>query len=341
MSERATIAIVGCGAVTERYYLPALKANMERVRVIGFYDSDPARMNVAASGFDGVSRTDSFNVLVDLHADIVILASPPAFHAEQAIAALETGSHVLCEKPMALTVQEAEAMCEAAERNTGILVVNMVRRHFPASRIVETMIRADSLGQLQSISVFEGGAFRWPIRDQSYFSRQVSGGGVLADIGTHVLDLLGAWFGEAELVGYEDDAMGGVEVNARMELRYQDAPTTIRLSRDWSRPNKIDLVFEKARVSWRAERMSEVEVRFNASDPLVFTDKNAQYFSFVDCFSVQINSMLDYIEGKPAHIVVAKQMLPTISLVEQAYALKRPMIMPWLQPSRGGMHDQA
>lgn len=338
MSARATIAIAGCGAVTARYYLPAMKALHHRARVVGLYDSDTARSRAMSDDFPGAHAVETFEALLALGADVVIVASPPIAHAEQAVASLKAGCHVLCEKPMTLSREDATAMADAAKRHERLLAVNMVRRHFPASRIVGQLVRAGTLGGLRSASVFEGGAFRWPIRDQSYFTRHESGGGVLADVGTHMIDLLGAWFGTPTFFRYEDDAMGGVEVNALLTLRFGAAPATLRLSRDWARPNRAELVFEKARVRWSAEQMSSVELQFDCAAPLMLQDESARAFRFVNCFTAQIEAVLDHMEGRPACVVTAEQALFTVALVEQAYANKRPMAMPWLAPVAGGAH---
>lgn len=339
MTDLPTIAIVGCGAVTERYYAPALTALNGRVRIVGLHDTAPARVDAIGAHFPQASRAASFGALLDLRADLVILASPPAVHAEQAIAALQAGSHVLCEKPMALSVDEATAMTAAARQHDRLLAVNMVRRQFPASRIMEGLIRNESLGALRSVSAFEGGVFRWPIGDQAYFSHAVSGGGVLADVGTHVIDLLSFWLGDGQLVRYRDDAMGGVEANARVELNWRGVPATIRLSRDWARPNLIELVFEKGRSRWRADQVNSVEVQFNGADaPLTFKDDDASEFGFVRCFIAQIEAVLDHLAGRPARIVAGAQAVRTVALIEQAYREKQPMDMPWLEPFGKAAH---
>lgn len=335
MTARPTIALVGCGAVTSRYYVPALTSLRDRVDVVGLFDSDAARADEIARHFPGVRIASSFEAVLGMGASIVILASPPSAHADQAVAALRAGSHVLCEKPLAPTAGEAAAMAGAAAEQDRLLCVNMVRRHFPASRIVETLIASGSMGGLRSVSVFEGGPFRWPIRDQSYFTRAVSGGGVLADVGTHVVDLLTGWFGEAEFVSCHDDAMGGVEANALLELGFKGAPATIRLSRDWGRPNLIELAFEKGRVRWRAEPMHGVEVAFGDGAPLCLEDEAARAFGFVDCFAAQIEGMLDHIAGGPTRLVTAGDAVPTVALIERAYAERQPMEMPWLEVAHG------
>lgn len=335
MTARPTVALVGCGAVASRYYVPALHLLRDRVEVIGLYDPEIARAREIARHFPKARVADSFDGLLGAGASIVVLASPPVAHTDQAIAALAAGSHVLCEKPLAPSASEAVAMAAAAAENDRMLCVNMVRRHFPASRIVGTLVAQQSMGLLRSVSVFEGGPFRWPIRDQSYFSREISGGGVLADVGTHVVDLLTGWFGEAEFVGYRDDAMGGVEANALLDLRFRNAPAAIRLSRDWGRPNLIELTFEKGRVRWRPESMDAVELEFSGERPLRLEDEGAHAFGFVDCFAAQIAGVLDYVAGRTAPLVTAGEAVSTVALIERAYSERRPMTMPWLEGAHG------
>jgi len=334
MTARPSIALVGCGAVTSRYYVPALASLRDRVDVVGLFDSDTVRAEEVVRHFPKARGADSFEALLNMGASIVILASPPVAHADQAIAALRAGSHVLCEKPLAPTAEEAAAMAATAAEQDRLLCVNMVRRHFPASRIVETLVASGSMGALRSVSAFEGGPFRWPIRDQSYFSREVSGGGVLADVGTHVVDLLTGWFGEAGFVAYRDDAMGGVEANALLELAFGGAPAVIRLSRDWGRPNGIEMVFEKGQVRWRPEPMHGVEVEFQGERPLRLEDEAAGAFGFVDCFTAQITGMLDHMAGRAARLVTAQQAVSTVALIERAYAGRRAMDMPWLEAAQ-------
>lgn len=339
MSQQTSVAIVGCGAVTARYYLPALLACRDRVSVIGVHDSDPGRMAEIAQHFPGAVRAASFEALTGLAADILIVASPPAAHSVQAIAALRAGSHVLCEKPMAPTLAEAVAMADAARASNRLLAINMVRRHFPATLIVERLIASGILGALRSAQVFEGDVFRWPVKDQAYFSQAMSGGGVLADIGPHIIDLLACWFEKPALARYQDDAMGGVEANALLALQCRNAPVSVRLSRDWARPNAIELCFEHGTICWRAEFPTSVDLRLKGeATPLKVEDEVALGFTFEDCFKAQIEALIDAISGRSARVVTAEQALPTVALIEQAYRERTLIPMPWLQPLERAGH---
>lgn len=328
-----TIAISGCGAVTHHYYLPALEARRDRLNVVGFHDPDTARASAMAGRFPGSASFGTMDALLALKPDLVVVASPPAAHADQTISALRHGAHVLCEKPMALTLADSTAMAGTADEHDRLLAIGMVRRHFPCSQIVERLIGGGRLGALRSVAVFEGGAFHWPIGDQRYFTREVSGGGVLADVGVHVLDLLFHWLGQAELVAYEDDEMGGVETNARLTLRFGEAEGVVRMSRDWDRPNLIDLRFEQGSVQWRADDLAAVTLLLEDDPkPLRVVDETATSISFIDCIGRQLDAIIDHLAGKPARIVRAANALPVVELIERAYRERRPMDMPWLAP---------
>lgn len=333
------VAISGCGAVTQEYYIPTLEKRRDRLTVVGFHDPDPARSSIAAGRFPGSTAISTMDALLAHDPDLVIIASPPATHADQAIAALQHGIHVFCEKPMSLTLEDAVTMARTAEKHDRLLAIGMVRRHFPSSDIVTRLIAQNRFGALRSATIFEGGPFHWPVANQGYFTREVSGGGVLADIGTHVIDLLGSWFGGATLIDYEDDAMGGVEANARLTLRFGEARAAIRLSRDWDRPNLIDLRFERGSVQWRAEDLSAVTVFLNdEAGPLKISDEAATDTEFPDCFGWQLDAVADHLDGKPSRIIAGADVLPTVELIEQAYRQRRAMDMPWLAPVEVSAH---
>ena len=132
--------------------------------------------------------------------------------------------------------------CERQGRRGDRSAVGLMRRFFPAVRTLKAMLEARIIGEVRRFHCFEGGTFRWPVRSSSYFERETSGGGVLMDLGPHLLDLLLWWLGTPSQVAYADDAMGGVEANCRICLSYEGFAGEVRLSRDWYRPNRY--VFE-------------------------------------------------------------------------------------------------
>lgn len=337
MIEVPRIAISGCGAVTDLYYGPVLRPRERqgRLRVVGVHDVSLARMAAVVSRhFPQARRFEDFRRMAG-SADLVIVASPPVRHAEQSIAAIEAGAAVLCEKPFALSVGEAERMLAAAERAGRLLAAGMMRRQFAASRIVGRVIHARFFGEPVSVEAFEGGPFRWPVADPSYFTLAVSGGGVTADVGVHVLDLLQYWFGELELVSARDDAMGGVEANAALELRRGALPISVRLSRDWARPNQIALRCERATMVWEREEPGRATVILADGTGLYMTERNGPA-DFFDAFGRQIDNVLDRLRGGVAPIATASEAIATTRLIEQAYARRERMTMPWLEAADAG-----
>ncbi|WP_079161152.1 Gfo/Idh/MocA family protein [Streptomyces fodineus] len=131
--------------------------------------------------------------------DLVDICTPGESHAEIAIAALDAGKHVLCEKPLANTVAEAEAMVAATARNPGrIAMVGFNYRRTPALSLAQAMIGAGRLGTLRHIRltylqdwlVDPDFPLTWRLR------RETAGSGALGDLGSHIVDLAQFLVGE-------------------------------------------------------------------------------------------------------------------------------------------------
>ena len=126
------IAIIGLGAATRNIHLPAYARLGTRVRVVGGSDPDQAaRLAVSRMGV-GETSADAAELLERVRPDIVCVCSPPELHRAHAELALAAGCHVFCEKPLATTLEDADAIVSAAERSGRQVVVN---NEFPAMRI--------------------------------------------------------------------------------------------------------------------------------------------------------------------------------------------------------------
>lgn len=331
MSARSLV-VSGCGAVARLYYAPVLKRleGAGRVRVVGLCDPDPASLRALSRVFPRAKPQLGFDEALEQCPDLVIVASPPRWHASQSKAALESGAAVLCEKPAALGAAEAREMERAAHKTGRLLAIAMVRRQFPACRIFRRLLRDGAIGAPRRVRVFEGGPFRWPVHGPSYFDRG-EGGGVLADVGPHVLDLLGWWLGPLGLTRAADDAMGGVEANAVLEGALAGARAVIRLSRDWQRPNEVHIEGEEGELVWRMEDLESIELRRAEGGRERVRDASGPLRDFLDCFAAQVVAVLDHLDGTPAPLVTAAEAVATVAVIEQAYAQRTLMPMPWLE----------
>jgi myo-inositol 2-dehydrogenase / D-chiro-inositol 1-dehydrogenase len=338
----ARVAVSGCGAVTQLYYAPALRT-LEReglVRVVAAHDPDAAARRRFCDAFPAVRAAHHVDGLLGTSPDLVIVASPPQHHAEQAIAVLAAGIDVHCEKPLAPTRADGDRMVAAAEAAGRTLTVGMVRRQLPATIVIRELLASGAIGPLEAVECFEGGPFAWPIRSAGYF--RTENGGVLQDIGTHCLDLLLWWLGPPSTVEYEDDSLGGVEANCRIGLTFGEVPATIRLSRDWPQENRYLITGRDGRLSWtvndgdrllhevtRAGVVADQHLRPAASPS--HSPSRGRFGSFHRAFVDQLVAVVAPCDGGPIAVSGAEA-LATTALVERCAAVRRPMPMPWLLP---------
>jgi len=185
------IGIVGAGNIFERGYLPAL-LQTDAVQVTAITDLEPDRAAAAVERLPGAAAERSAATLVARDdVDAVLVLTPTDTHADLAIAALEAGRDVLCEKPMSRSVATAARMAEVASQTGRRLMVGQTRRFDERWTTMHEAVRAGRIGDpvylFRSEHAFNGAAAgAWPwLEDRS--------GGALWDVGIHVADLF-HWF---------------------------------------------------------------------------------------------------------------------------------------------------
>lgn len=157
---------------------------------LGEASTDTARQKAAEFGFERASG-DWRAVIVDPDVDVVSIATPNQFHAEMAIAALRAGKHVWCEKPMAASIADAEAMLAAARASDRVTALGYNYIQNPAIRNIRRLIGEGAIGEVNHLRVemdedfmADGSAlFNWK-------SDAGSGHGALDDFGVHALSLI-------------------------------------------------------------------------------------------------------------------------------------------------------
>ena len=189
MDEKLKIAVIGCGGISG-VHLPAYAKN-PNVEIYALCDINEKNLNHRGDEYNVDPARRFLNVNDMLAAcpeiDAVSVCTWNAAHAECTIAALNAGKHVLCEKPMAMNAQEAEAMADAARRNNKVLMIGFVRRFGNDCCLLKDFIDNDQFGEIYYAKTtylrrkgFPGGWFGDKAR---------SGGGPLIDLGVHVIDL--------------------------------------------------------------------------------------------------------------------------------------------------------
>ena len=331
------VALIGCGAVSRLFYAPALRAleGAGWLRVTALVDPTGTAREQLLQEFPEATATATLAQADAPRGSLAIIASPPRWHADQSVAAFARHWHVLCEKPMATTSAEADRMIAAATDAGRVLAVGHYKRFFPSSHCLKFLCGpAAPLGALCSFTIAEGGPFTWPAASPGFFNPRETPGGVLLDIGVHVFDLLLWWLGEPDEFTYADDAMGGLEANARVSLRFGRTTGHVLLSRDWSTPQHYSFVFERGTVGWTVNDANGLELTLDglpwalhgtlrdaagdasATNPQSFIAQLQQVVTRVrDCAPV----LVDGREGRRA-----------LRLIEACYARRQLLAQPWL-----------
>ena len=155
------VAVVGCGAIAEKYHLPALAQHAGLLKQIVLVDRDLSRARALAATLSRTRVAESYEHVMD-DIDAAIIATPPSLHHPIAMPLLARGIHVLCEKPLAESAADAKAMIALAERSGAHLCVNHTRRAFPALRRVKELLDAGAIGECLAVEHTEGARFNWP-----------------------------------------------------------------------------------------------------------------------------------------------------------------------------------
>lgn len=341
--------VSGCGAVTERFYLPALQLlqNQGAIEVVAVSDPDKDRLDFIGRRLKGAARYATLDSsLEQSRPELLIVASPAQFHREQTLSGFAYGCNVLCEKPLATSTADCAAMIEAAKRSGRVLGVGLFRRHFPSVRAIQSLLASHILGRVTSFSVMEGEIFRWPVKSASFFLREQGGGGVLVDSGPHTLDLLRYWLGELELVAYEDDAAGGVEANALIRLQAADVEGTVRLSRDVPMSNRHVITCERGWVAYDCDAAGQFTIGWEGvpftikagaslpppPEPMWPARKAALAApnDLAPYFLANVRNVVEAVDSGAELTTTGEDALAGMTLIEQCYASRKLMPMPWL-----------
>jgi predicted dehydrogenase len=181
------LGIIGCGFVTVDLHLPALR-RVPEIEVAALADARPERAAEAARRLPGARAVDVEALLRDGSLDAVAVCTPPATHAELAIAALDAGKHLFLEKPVAPSLEEAGRILERAAPSPAlrVLVGFNFRRHRLVAR-ARQVVAEGRLGRVQAVRT----AFTSPVLDGKveWKTRRGLGGGALFDRAIHHFDL--------------------------------------------------------------------------------------------------------------------------------------------------------
>ena len=247
-SSIVNFAILGAGMVAE-YHLNAIQECADLgARLVGVGHYNPARYGEISQRFGAPARSYD-ELLADPAVDAVCICTPSGQHAQQTIAAATRGKHVLVEKPMALSLADADAMIAACRENGVQLGVCLQRRAEPLFRRVHDAIHGGDLGEITL------GVVTMPyFRDEAYYAQadwrgtwEMDGGGVLMNQGIHIIDLLLWFLGDpVEVHAFADSRHRSVEIEdtAGAALRFANgavATITATVAAEPGFPHRLEV----------------------------------------------------------------------------------------------------
>ncbi|MDP9049146.1 MAG: Gfo/Idh/MocA family oxidoreductase [Acidobacteriota bacterium] len=215
MSNTLNWLVIGIGDITRKRVIPAILAE-PRSSLHAVLTRDVRK----ADAYPGVEAfTDLAQALTDPAIEAVYVASPVALHAQQTIASLRAGKHVLCEKPVALDFAQAETMAKTAGEYGRVAGVAYYRRLYPKLMKAKELIAAGAIGKPVLVEANYHGWLESP--DRGWLKDPaLAGGGPLYDVGSHRIDACNFLFGKPVQAT-------GLLSNALHELAVEDSATTL------------------------------------------------------------------------------------------------------------------
>ncbi|MBR3837269.1 MAG: Gfo/Idh/MocA family oxidoreductase [Clostridia bacterium] len=184
------VAVIGCGKIANNQHIPAYMKNPD-TEIKYFCDIIPERAQKAVKEYGcGIAVTDYKEVLADPEVVGISVCTPNYAHSEIAIAALEAGKHVLCEKPAARVYEEALKMQEAQHRTGKTLNIGVCNRFNTGVNKIKEMIDGGELGEIYQVYASFRNQRSIPGLGGDFTNQAVAGGGVLIDWGVHFLDIV-------------------------------------------------------------------------------------------------------------------------------------------------------
>ena len=328
--KKIRFAILGCGVIGD-VHARAIAELPELCELVALCDVNPARAEEYAKKYNVKAYSDYAEMLRDGEIDAISICTPSGMHADQAIAAIEAGKHVLCEKPMALTTADAERIREAEARSDKKLSVIFQMRYTEDIQYLKRVIEDGTLGQLTFCDLYMK---YW--RDESYFkvspwrgTFKMDGGGALMNQGIHGIDIMHYLLGAPKLltakvktlvhnietedtavaaVEYPSGALGVIEASTSSNPGF-DRRIEINGTRGYA--VVIDAHLEKLFVDGKFLIDEKIETGAGTkSDPTKMSH---------DKHTLQIKNFIRSINGEEELISTSADGLAAVSFIEKIY----------------------
>lgn len=246
------MGVIGCGG----FGLFALQqfTQVPGVTFVGMAGTHRPASLAAAARF-GVENVDDPAVLLAREdVDLIYIATPPFLHFSQAMAAIEAGKHVIVEKPLAITVREADELVAAAQKRDRLVIANLMQRYNPIFGAVSRLVQSRLLGEPLH-GTFENYASDENLPAEHWFWDRSKSGGIFIEHGVHFFDLFTGWFGEGKVEAAQAGVRPGtsIEEHVHATVRYGGS-ALVNFYHGFHQAGRMDrqelkLVFERGDVT--------------------------------------------------------------------------------------------
>jgi predicted dehydrogenase len=222
--------------------------------------------------------------------------------------------------------------------------VGLEFRFFDSTETVRELLAGELVGPLSGFDLRQGVVPRWPFASDFVLRKETAGGGVLADYGVHVLDLLLCWLGEWREVEYRDDSQGGVEADAELELVFASGLRgTVEVSRTRNLRNTCRFVGARGELEvgvWDPDpevtlRLADGARAGAAGGEVALAGharRGGRALAFQDAFRRQLEDFAGAIREGREPRVAGREGRRSIALVEACYRRRQPLVLPWDEP---------
>ncbi|CAA9531936.1 MAG: oxidoreductase domain protein [uncultured Thermomicrobiales bacterium] len=218
------VGLVGCGGVAGWH--AGNLGGIAGVEIAGLADPNDESVRRIKAAVPALAGVPAFGSAEELYAavalDAVEINTPHTLHHGQVLEALDHGLHVLCEKPMACSPEDARAIADRAALGDRLMTVSYQRRVDPAYSYLRRVVASGELGEIQTASVTVGQNWKSLTAGSWRQDPSLSGGGMLMDSGSHLVEALLALTGQpvAAVAATVDDAGSPVDINATALVRF-------------------------------------------------------------------------------------------------------------------------
>ncbi|HRR96322.1 MAG TPA: Gfo/Idh/MocA family oxidoreductase [Candidatus Ratteibacteria bacterium] len=187
--KKLKVGIIGTGGIAQVSHIPNFQ-KIEDVEVSAISDINKEKLNYVAEKFNIPKTFTDWEKMLEEDIDAVVICSPNSFHSIQSIKAMEKGKHVLCEKPICLSVEEAEKIFDTVDKTGKVFMGAFPRRFLGETIVLKKMIDNGDFGEIYYLKASYLRRRGIPGLGTWFTNKKLAGGGPMMDVGVHVIDMV-------------------------------------------------------------------------------------------------------------------------------------------------------